>query len=47
MKLSGKTFDKKINMYRLEYITDLSEKSIQEEYLEWLKKETEYRKLRK
>lgn len=47
MKLTGKVFDKKIGMYRLEYATSLSEKTVQEEYLEWLKKETAYKKLQK
>lgn len=47
MKLTGKAFDKKIGMYRLEYTTSLSDRTVKEEYLEWLKKETAYKKLQK
>jgi hypothetical protein len=47
MKQAGKVFDNKINMYRLEYITELTNENEQEEYLLWLKKEMDYRKLRK
>ena len=47
MKLTSKVFDKKIHMYRLEYSASLTENTVQEEYEEWLNKETEYRKLRK
>lgn len=47
MKLSGKKFDSKMNMWKLEYSTPLCDNNIEQEYKLWLKKEQDYKKLQK
>lgn len=47
MKMSNRTFDKTLHMYRLEYLAELTDHNIEEVYKLWLKKEKEYKKLQK
>lgn len=47
MKLENKTYDKELNMYKLEYVGSLTQNTIQGAYDLWLKKEVDYKKLKK
>lgn len=47
MKLERKSYEKKENMYKLVYKREIENRTIKEAYLEWLKREKEYKELQK